>query len=468
MNSPASKPVFSTSAAVPGSVAVEIGSLVRRCFAGLDARKIVWAVLRGSDGLPDHTRYDIDLLIRPEDTEVAETALREAATAEGWSLVRIVDKFGYRCCLMISPGPVRRYLPIDLFGGCHHRFYEIADGEYALGARLYLKDGVAVVPPGFGAAVAVIKELMRHSHFKEDSREEVRAGACEDPESFKRGVGGELGEKLTNLLLQACQAGDWEAVEELAPALRRQVHAQRSRLSLAGLRFFWSNVRHHLKPPLSALVVLLGPDGSGKSTIADRAAEVLYKQPFKVCRRFEYNFRIVPELKRFKQLIARMLGRRIAPATEVAPGTRGSGMNRDHGALRGMGYVTYYALDFVVGQLLLRQLRGQGALLIFARYFHDYYYQRGYSKVPRWYLRLLEHLVPTPDLILYLYRPAEEIYRGKPELDLPEIKRQQDVIQALVDARSNAMRVDASAGVERTVADVCERIHRHFLDHHQQ
>jgi len=445
---------------------VPIGPLVRRFFGLLDSAEVPWAVLRGSEGLPDYTRYDIDLLIRPDDTERAEVALRDAAAAEGWAVVRIVDKFGYRCCLLVSPGPVRRFLPIDFFGGCHHRFYRIADGAYGLAARTRNADGVAVVPPGFGAAVALLKELTRHPTFKENSREEVRAGALGDAESFRRGVDGVLGPQLTEALLTTCQAGDWAGVERLVPEIRREVEGQCAWWTPDAMKFFVSNVRHHLKPPMSAFVVLLGPDGSGKSTIADQVAEALHKQPFKVCPRYEYQFRIVPELKQLKRRVARLLGRPVAEAVVVAPGTRGSGMNRDHSALPGMIYVSYYALDFLLGRLKLQIQRGQGGCVMFARYFHDYYYQLGYGKVPRPYLRLLERLAPRPDLMLYLHRDAGEIYAGKPELDPAEILRQQRVIQSLVAGRPYAEVIDASKGVEATVRQVKEKITRDFLNRH--
>jgi thymidylate kinase len=123
-----------------------------------------------------------------------------------------------------------------------------------------------------------------------------------------------------------------------------------------------------------------------------------------------------------------------------------------------MVYVTYYALDYILGRLSLFKLRGQGALLMFARFFHDYYYQRGYGKVPRWYLRALEALVPKPDLILYLDRDADEIYRGKPELDADEIRRQQKVIKEVVAKRPYAHVIDASQGIDATVDAVRKKV----------
>jgi thymidylate kinase len=166
----------------------------------------------------------------------------------------------------------------------------------------------------------------------------------------------------------------------------------------------------------------------------------------------------LPELKQFKRVVAKMLGRQVQEAEVVDPGTKGSGMNADHNALKGMVYVTYYALDYILGRLPLFKLRGQGAMLMFARFFHDYYYQRGYGKVPRWYLRTLEALVPKPDLILYLDRDADEIYRGKPELDADEIRRQQKVIKEVVARRPHAHVIDASGGIDATVEAVRKKV----------
>jgi thymidylate kinase len=432
-----------------------IGPVVRRFFHLLDEAGVAWAILRGSDGLPEQTRYDIDLLIDPGAMDRGEALLAQAAAAEGWAMVRIIEKLQYRCCLAASPGSTPRFLPIDFFGRCLHRFYPIADEQYALRHRQRNDAGVWVVPAGFGAALALVKELMRHDTFKANSREEVMRGAIGDADGFRQAVLPFLGESLAKQLLESSQAGVWEQVERLAPDLRSAVLSQRLRCLPAATAFFAKNLLHNLHPPMSAFVVLLGPDGSGKSTIGDLVAERLYQRPFKICRRFEYNFRLLPELKHLKASLARLVGRKAAIQPPPPPGTKGSGMNRDHPPLRAMTYIFYYSLDLIVGRLLLRRLRGQGSLVLFARYFHDYYYQRGYGRAPRWFLRLIERAVPAPDLILYLDRSAEEIYAGKPELDVNEIKRQQTVIRSLTDHRANAMVVDASGGVEATVQRVC-------------
>lgn len=443
--------------------AAPIGPWVRAFFAKMDDAGICWAVLRGAGDLPDETRYDIDLLIEPGRAAEGEALLREAAEQEGWQVRRIIDKWEYRCCLVIGPDGDPRFVPVDFFSRCLHRFHPIADGDYALEHRMKNSRGVWVVPDGFAAALSLLKELTRHDTFKANSRDEAQKGARDDAASFRAAVAGVLGDELAARLQKACAEGSWEQVEALAPDLRLAVNRGWSKRLPQAAKFLAMNWRHNRRPPMSCFLVLLGPDGAGKSTVGDRVAEVLYQRPYKICRRFEYNFRIFPELKQFKRALAALTGRKPKTTAPPPPGTRGSGMNEDHPAVRGMIYVTYYSLDLLVGRLMTRKLRGQGAVLIFARYFHDYYYQRGYGKVPRWYLGLLERLAPRPDLIVYLDRDAEEIHAGKPELDVGEIRRQQEIIKKLTASRSNAVTVDASRGIDETVQQVSRLARDHFL-----
>ncbi len=428
----------------------ELGPLVRSMFAGFQSKGLAWAMLRGYDELPDATRYDLDILVEPADLPAARRTVLDAADQHGWHLVGRIDKFRYQCLILAAPD-VGRFLPIDLFAGCYHRFYPMADASIGLADRRRLREDVWYVPPGFGALVTVVKELMRHDTFKENSREAVQRGALEDPESFLVAGRRTLGPPLMERLLSVCQQGDWQRLESLAVEIRRQVWRQRWRQLPAAMAFGVKHVRHLMRPSMGRMVVLLGPDGAGKSTIADQLCQRLLQHPFKVCRHYEYNFRVLPELKQIRARLLRGLGRATPPpAAAPPPGQQGSGMNPEHSPLRGLMYVTYYTIDLMIGHAIVRRLRGQQGLIVFARYFQDYYYQRGYGRVPRWAMRLLERLIPRPDLILALDRDAAEIYAAKPELDLAEIERQQAVIRQLLAGRKNGVVLDASQGVQTT------------------
>jgi thymidylate kinase len=446
-------------AATAATSRVPIGPLVRTMFSLFDSRGLSWVVLRNSDDLPDFTRHDIDVLVAPPDFDLAEKLVLEAAASHGWRRVARFEKVKYCCCLLVSPDPQRRFLPIDLFDGeYNHRFYRIADAEFALKNRRRLGDCVWTVPPGFGAALAVVKELLNQDTFKHDSREAVRHGAQEDPDGFLRGISKYLGEPLSRRLLSACEADRWEEVESLAPEIRRRILSQRLKRLPAGAVFLWKLLRLHLSPPMTMLVVLIGPDGAGKTTVAERICKRMFHNPFRVCSRFEFNFRIMPELKQIRSWLGSMIGRPFRISAAPPPGTKGSGMNKEHSTLGAMAYMLYYTLDFLAGRISLMRIGSQSGLVVFARYFHDYRYQKGYRNVPKWFFNILEALVPSPDLIIYLKRDANEIYAGKPELDVSEILFQQSVIQDFLANRCNGVVIDASQGVDATVERVEESI----------
>lgn len=77
---------------------------------------------------------------------------------------------------------------------------------------------------------------------------------------------------------------------------------------------------------------------------------------------------------------------------------------------------------------------------------------------PVWFKRIIEIMVPKPDLIFYLDRPAEDIFKQKPELEIDEIRRQQEAIREMMKGRCEAYVIDASVGVEKTIANVNEKI----------
>ena len=87
---------------------------------------------------------------------------------------------------------------------------------------------------------------------------------------------------------------------------------------------------------------------------------------------------------------------------------------------------------------------------------------RGHMRSPVWFKRLIGLIVPKPDLIFYLDRPAEEIFNQKPELEVEEICRQQKAIRSLIAGNARARTIDASNGVEATIAAVNKEI-EHWL-----
>ncbi len=449
----------------PGAV-LPMAGLVESVFRDFTSAGLRWAVLRNAAGLPGHTRYDIDLLVEAASLAKAEDILSRHARRLGWREPGILRKHGYVCRLLVSPPPEGRpgweaqFLPVDFFSRLDYRGAPMVDVAAAW-TGIRETNGVAETAPGFSAATALIKELLPHGTLKENSREAVQSEATADGPSWLAALVPIYGEDLANRLLEATRRGDWPKVDQMAGEIRRQ--QARGRSPALRTRFLLANLRHHFRPTVSAFVVLIGPDGSGKTTIAEEVFRRLYKRPFKACRYFRGSFAVLPQLKQFKVWAGRLIGRKVVLAPPAEPGTRLSGMERQNSALRSMVYISWYAFDLWIGRLKLRRMRAQWNLILFDRYFHDYHYQYGNRNAPRRFLRLMERFAPKPDLVVFLDRDPDTIFAQKPELSLPEIKRQQACIRELLTKIPNAVRIDANHGVAATADAVGEAVLRAAL-----
>jgi thymidylate kinase len=194
------------------------------------------------------------------------------------------------------------------------------------------------------------------------------------------------------------------------------------------------------------LIVFIGPDGSGKTTIATHVAENLQKNG-ELIEFFELNYGILP---RIRDILAFFLRREVG--TKHAPGEQYAGMKgRPNSPLRASVYMLWYGLDYFVGRFKYSASK-PGQSVIFARFVYDYVYQRAYQRAPRIIYRLMALLAPKPDLVFTIARDPEEIFAGKPELTIEEILRQQDSIITLLAGKPYFHVLDGSAGIEVTVA----------------
>jgi len=200
-------------------------------------------------------------------------------------------------------------------------------------------------------------------------------------------------------------------------------------------------------------IAIVGPDGCGKTTVAN-ALVYRFKEKNIVAYHHAMHFQVLPKLKDF---INPFLRNKLVSGHEE--GEYHAGMKaKPNSILRGSVYVCWYAIDYFLGRFKLSKSLKRGEVIVFARYYLDYYFQRGHINTPHLFIKFCELLVPTPTLIITIDRKAEDIYSLKPELSINEIKRQQGIIENLFTKRSNAFIVDGTGGIDNTVDEIMHLI----------
>ena len=167
--------------------------------------------------------------------------------------------------------------------------------------------------------------------------------------------------------------------------------------------------------PTGFFIVILGPDGSGKSTVTEHLREQL-DRGFRNTYQFHWRPNLLPKLSR-------------SPSSEETTDEVDNtpAVKSKYGFMTSLIRFTYYWLDFVLGYWLkLYPTKARTTLIIGERYFADVLVhpaRYGFS-LPQWLMRIASKFVPKPDLTILLQDEPETIYKRKPELTVEMIAHQ--------------------------------------------
>lgn len=435
--------VNQTEALTGSSLSTTTGALLRALFARLEAQSVSYCVLRGYQGLPDVVDHDVDLLVDPADLAPYRRALDRVCHDQGWRVVRTNHRFGFHSWYLIPEGATAP-LHIDVWTRVTWRGVPYADEAAILDTR-QRHNGFWIPSPGAEAATLLLKELLYFGRVKDKGRGRVKQRihrlVKEDSASFCATLRPCLGPTPVEFLLDHADEANWPEIEERAGWLRRALVTralQRRPLNqLTGwLRFLWGHFSDRVLHPSGLFVCLIGPDGSGKTTIS-RGLEAEMGELFSQVRYQHGHWGLLPELKTYAKGLAQLLGR--------GKGQRDFGLEiSDDGPAptfglgRALMYVTYYSLEYFLGHWLIFWAKGRDELVLFDRYFYDYAIQTSYDRVPRWLLRLIEATIPRPDVLIWLRNEPAVIHSRKQELTIPQIRRQAMACEEIVSQHGNA------------------------------
>ena len=256
-----------------------------------------------------------------------------------------------------------------------------------------------------------------------------------------------FGDGFREGVVTACTSGEWPGMllglrGECKRARVRCAPLQRFVYLYFQLRCVWRSWRR----PSGVYIVILGPDGAGKTTLTGKILELLGPL-FDSSRIFQWR----PQV--------------IKPRVPYSPFFNPPHDKPPHGSLESVLRIIAVVLDYWVGYpTVIRPLLSRAGLIIYDRDFHDLLVDRLRYRYggPHWLPDLAAKLLPTPETVfLTLDADADIILDRKQEVAPDELRRQRVAYADLAAKLPNSTVVRTDQKFEASTSQAMAAILKH-------
>jgi len=255
-----------------------------------------------------------------------------------------------------------------------------------------------------------------------------------------------FGSRLQEKIIAACFSGHWA---EILKQLRRNLNRAGGRSAFASwFVYTFLQIQCALKSyfkPSGIYVVILGPDGAGKSTLVNKILELMGPL-FNSHRILQWR----PQI--------------IKPRARYSPYFNPPHAKPPHGPVESILRIFMVLIDYWVGYpIVVLPLLARGCLLIYDRDFHDLLVDRLRYRYggPDWLPDLAAKFLPQPEtLYITLDADTEVILSRKQEVAPNEIQRQRAAYANLAERLPNSTLVRTDINLETSISGVTGAILR--------
>lgn len=425
------------------SVSATLGQFLTRAFTKWDLAQIPYVVLRNYEQLPERTPGDVDILVQADRLEEAEVLLTAAAVETGWRLHHRAEFSPVSLFFSTVAGDAQVH--IDLFKHLVWRGAEILPAQAVLAQRRQYKN-FHVPDPVHEAILNLLTRLLYAGYIKEKYRPAILDLARRDPAALQGGLMLVFNPDTALWVADRVRAGAWSEIERRVQQLRRElvINSIRRHPITFLCRLVRDAVRltRRLLHPPGILLVLIGPDGSGKSTVADRIVQEL-NVTFPADKALRRHWKPCFLPRRSRQTDERWV--------------RNPHGRPPRGKWKSSAIFLYHCLDFVLGHYFkYLPVRFRNGLVLVERHYYDFFVdQRRYLlQVPTWLVRFTHRFLPPADLVVLLHASPEVLLARKREIAPEEVKRQCSAFVNLVQTLPQGVIIDCAPPLDVVVRDL--------------
>lgn len=434
------------------------GPFIRALFAALSESGVAHCVLRNWQGLPEECGNDLDVFVEPAKRDLATARLISVAAAHKLVARHKTARYGYISYDFYN-WETHQDLKIDFFTKIHFQGLETISPEAVLSNPID-HCGIPVANASAANFINAYKDILDSGIVKSKYSADITsslmnlAGAPRIREHLVEAFG-EGGPRI----IEAVLAGDGKPAPASSRSLRRLLRARKYRAAplaalTAQVAALWQRLTygHRRRKSERLTIALMGPDGSGKTTVSDMLRQKLFP-PDQVILYKHGRPGYIPALRDVLNIVRRVFRR--APLKSNPKGKEAV-QDMVHGRALASIYVAYYFLDFWLDEIYFK-LSQRGAIRIFDRYWYDYFFLPSFVHLPR-QMTLFCHILPRADRLFILISEPEKIYARKKELTLGQIRFQNERALSLAAKRPEACVIRTDGGLDNTARALAEAL----------
>jgi thymidylate kinase len=431
----------------------ELSSLLIPLFEEVEKKSIDYCVCGNYHELPDSTSHDIDIWAK--DIHVFQKTLLNVSQKSGFTLYlcnKTVTGFNNFFYKAVENGLF--FMQVDVLSECAWLpFIPIVRTKRIEEERLKYKN-FWVAGPIVESTMHLLYPLVHFGKVKEKYREKIYL--LKETTRFKVLLAEALGSKTADEIIAFIGAKDWQGLEREVKHLRvRLLINSLIKDNIKNFRAFFNFVTTNISRlfyPSGLFVVLMGPDGSGKTTIINDLSTKLNNcfTSGKI-KKFYWRPFFLPRLSALVPF-KKEKGNSENPVDAGLRTVSRHPVDRVKYLLKFL----YYLLDFIIGRIRYQSNWSRGGLVLFDRYYYDHmvYPERFGFHVPKWVMKSMMALIPEPELKIYLHASPETLMGRKQELPIEEIMRQDKEYKRIISSLDGGCLISTDRSLDETEKEI--------------
>lgn len=395
-------------------------------FFGILETSCNYCILRNYEMYPEKMGDDIDVMVDAPNVDVVKTTILPIVEHLGWDYhVKFYkDGFAPIVCFYTTDDTVDT-CQIDIYTKFLWRGNLFADGEAVLASRWRYKSFL-VASHGADLAITLSKEFMGSGKVRAKYREKMASFAKDDKKGFYSVLESIYGKQQVDLLYKYCIEEAFDRIDALAKPFQKRVMNQNRVVYIKkSLGMTVERIKNWFKPE-GKLIAFVGPDGSGKTTLIGKMDDYMERFFPHNSKIFHRRYEVFPELHTGLG-ISSMGGKIVAGKERVVEEKPGKPKRKKRSLMSiiaSLAVVFYYTLEYSICSLWAFRLVRKRTLILYDRYYYDWFVQPATRDVV-WPIRhFLLALVRKPDLIVHLIASGDHIFKRKQDLNAIEIDNQ--------------------------------------------